>query len=85
MWGTRPSGGNQRQTVRRISFPHRSTLADGVKAWEKPIFGPCTLLRTWGTHPKMLANEMRVLTRTLYLRRQLLSQVTVDKASREEQ
>jgi hypothetical protein len=34
-------------------------LAHGVKALEKPVFGPCTLVRTWGTRPEMLGNEIR--------------------------
>jgi hypothetical protein len=28
-----------------------SAVADRVKAFEEPVFGPCTLRRTWGTRP----------------------------------
>ena len=27
-------------------------LVYGVKAFEKSVFGPCTLVRTWGTRPE---------------------------------
>jgi hypothetical protein len=34
-------------------FAEGRILAHGVKALEKPVFGPCTLVRTWGTRPEM--------------------------------
>src|ERR1700692_1950103 len=32
--------------------PRSSILMHGVKAFEKSVFGPCTLGRTWGTRPE---------------------------------
>jgi hypothetical protein len=31
-------------------------MAHGMKAFEKSIFGPCTLVRTWGTRRAQLGN-----------------------------
>jgi hypothetical protein len=39
---------------RRVK-PHLELSARGEKAFEVFIFGPCTLVRTWGTHPDRLA------------------------------
>src|SRR5271155_105571 len=32
--------------------PRSRILADGMKALEESVFGPCTLRRTWGTRPE---------------------------------
>jgi hypothetical protein len=29
-----------------------------VKAFEEFIFGPCTLVRTWGTHPRPASGQL---------------------------
>ncbi len=34
--------------------PRARIVAHGVKAFEKSVFGPCTLGRTWGTRPEPL-------------------------------
>jgi hypothetical protein len=40
-------------TTTRVRLrPKARALAHEVKAFEKPIFGPCTLRRTWGTRPE---------------------------------
>jgi hypothetical protein len=56
----------------------KKSSCNGVKAFEKSVFGPCTLRRTWGTRPEKRASffaedqppygtdpEMAVLTLTL--------------------
>jgi hypothetical protein len=32
--------------------------AKGLKAFEKTVFGPCTLMRTWGTRQEELENVL---------------------------
>jgi hypothetical protein len=32
-----------------------------IKAFEKIVIGPCTLVRTWGTRPSWSVNEIRCL------------------------
>jgi hypothetical protein len=42
--------------------PRARILVHGVKAFEKSVFGPCTLRRTWGTRPEprpQLRDEIR--------------------------
>ena len=34
-------------------------VTHGVKAFEKIVIGPCTLVRTWGTRPSRSGNEIR--------------------------
>jgi hypothetical protein len=38
-------------TGKKIAVVSKIFLARGVKAFEKTVFGPGTLMRTWGTRP----------------------------------
>jgi hypothetical protein len=39
------------------SYKGEILVAPGAKAFEQLVFGPCTLVRTWGTRPARLQRD----------------------------
>jgi hypothetical protein len=64
------------KTAGRSPLPTRllcgRIVAHGVKAFEKIVIVPCTLVRTWGTRPRRLGNEIRSVPLQTLLRNEAI-------------